>query len=160
MNVERIERTLLSIQEKLLNNENLLKLLYYSNPDPLSGALVDRVDGEELITLNPILKYGPAESINNFISLGLPQVNEQDSSIIIEIDIAIFCNVDGWILNNRQIRIMQIIKEMQQTIENKNFNTSGSLQLNGMTPAILDDLGFAGYYVSAKLVDNVQEIDI
>ena len=98
--------------------------------------------------------------INNFISLGLPQVNEEDRSIIIEFDIAVFCSSADWVLNNRQIRLMQIIKEIQLTLENKNFNTSGALQISGMTPSVLDELGFAGYYISARLVDNIQEINI
>ena len=160
MNIERIEKTLFSMQDRLLNNQDLLKLLYYADNNPLLNDDVSRSDGENLIKLNPMFKYGPTESINNFISLGLPNVNDLDDYTVIQFDIAVFCSNNNWVLDNRQIRIMQIIKEIQLTLENKNFNTSGALIITDMTPAVLDDLGFAGYYITGKVVDNIQELPI
>jgi hypothetical protein len=96
--LSNLNKTLYAIKNKLLNNEDLTKLLYYSVPNPLEQANLTTAQKNTVITLNPIVEYNtdPNSTINNFISIGVPMIGYGDNTegVLVKIDLALVCHVD------------------------------------------------------------------
>lgn len=96
--ISNINKTLYAIKNKLLNNNNLTKLLYHSVANPLEQADLTTAQKEQVVVLNPIVEYNtdPDTTINNFISIGVPMVvyGTNLEGVIIKINIAIVCHTD------------------------------------------------------------------
>ena len=96
--ISNINKTLFAIKSKLVNNNNITKLLYYSVANPLEQAELTTAEKEQVVVLNPIVEYNtdPNNTINNFISIGVPMVvyGNNLEGVIIKINIAIVCHTD------------------------------------------------------------------
>ena len=53
--ISNLNKTLYAIKNKLLNNDELTKLLYYSVPNPLEQTNITTAQNNTVITLNPIV---------------------------------------------------------------------------------------------------------
>ena len=164
MNIfNNVADTMYKVKSQLVNNQDLMKLLRYSVADPLSEADVSEEDADKLVTLEPIIDYGVQEGneINNFISLGLPAIDNFNNSVeptFIQFDIAVFSNSQYWELDNKKIRLMEIMSEIYDTINNEKFTLSGRLIIDGVRPSVLEDKYFVGYYLRAYIIDSELEI--
>jgi hypothetical protein len=96
--ISNLNKTLYAIKNKLLNNDELTKLLYYSVPNPLEQTNLTTAQKNTVITLNPIVEYNtdPNSTINHFISIGVPMIGYGDNTegVLIKIDLALVCHVD------------------------------------------------------------------
>lgn len=98
--ISNLNKTLYAIRNKLLNDDQIVKLLFHAVPNPFDEELIDPTpeQRELLITLNPIVEYNtnPEQQLNNFISIGIPVVAFGDNTegVIIRIELAIVCHVD------------------------------------------------------------------
>jgi hypothetical protein len=96
--ISNLNKTLYAIKTKLINNNDLTKLLFYSVPNPLEQEDLTTTQKNQVITLNPIVEYNtdPNNTINNFIAIGVPVVGYGNSTegVLIQIELAIVCHVD------------------------------------------------------------------
>lgn len=94
--LSNLNKTLYAIRQKLINNNTIVKSLYYSVANPLQQDDLTTTQKESVILLNPIVEYNTDSNnnLNNFIAIGVPMVVYGDNleGVVIRINIAIVCH--------------------------------------------------------------------
>jgi hypothetical protein len=161
--ISNLNKTLYAIKNKLLNNDELTKLLYYSVPNPLEQTNLTTAQKNTVITLNPIVEYNtdPNNTINNFISIGIPIIGFGDKTegVLIRFDIAIVCHVDYWELNNNRLRLMKIAEVVFNELNEQKFSLSGKLVIDNFKPEIFQN-NLVGYRLTGFMVDTDLDIEL
>ena len=118
------------IVKRLASNQNLVKLLYYNDKDPLSKEdlseeLIEQEVFERLIKVIP--RIGPKEYSNSMISMiiaqGTPNENNEFEDIIINFEI--FVPITQWIIKDTNFRPFKIMGEIQKSLVGKRINGLG-----------------------------------
>ncbi len=137
MNVRNLGELGISLQKiitRLQTNQNLLKLLYYTDKDPLNNPdLTDEqiksLVFEKLIKITP--RVGPKETATSLISLRVVtgQMNGQNDQIQdIDLAIEVVVPLTQWIIKDSNLRPFAIMGEILKTLNNKNVNGLGKIQ--------------------------------
>ena len=132
------------IVKRLLANQNLLKLLYYTDKDPLSHddltpeQIQDEIF-EKLVKIVP--RVGPKETAHSLIAIriararGLASNNEFKA---VHISIEIFVPMTQWIIKDSNLRPFAIMGEIHRSLNNKTIDglgkmLGGDFQINFLT---------------------------
>ena len=135
------------IVKRLLANQNLLKLLYYTDKDPLShdDLTPEQIQDEifnKLVKIVP--RVGPKETAHSIIAVriararGLASNNEFKS---VNISIEVFVPMTQWIIKDTNLRPFAIMGEVQKSLNGKKIEglgklTGGDFSLNFLTEEI------------------------
>lgn len=135
------------IMKRLLANQNLLKLLYYTDKDPLSHEdLTDEQIQEEIFEklIKIVPRVGPKETAKSIIALRIANgrglaTNNEFKSVIISIEI--FVPMTQWVIKDTNLRPFAIMGEIQKSLNNKKIEglgklTGGDFDLNFLTEEI------------------------
>lgn len=135
------------IMKRLLANQDLLKLLYYTNKDPLSqpDLTEQQIQNEvfdKLVKITP--RIGPKETANSIISVRFIQgrrdrSNNEFENIIVSVES--FVPLTQWVIKGANLRPFAIMGEIQKTLNNKTINglgkmVGGDFDLNFLTEEI------------------------
>ena len=137
------------IVKRLLANQNLLKLLYYTDKDPLSheDLTQEQIQNEVFEKLVKIVpRVGPKETAHSIIAVrivrgrGLATNNEFKN---LTISIEVFVPMTQWIIKDTNLRPFAIMGEIQKSLNNKKIEglgklTGGDFDLNFLTEEISD----------------------
>ena len=138
-NYEELGENLQLISKRLMANKNLIKLLYYTDKDPLSGAdlseeQIQKEVFEKLIRIVP--RVGPKETANSIVVIevkeGTPDTENtefQELMIVIEI----FVPLTQWIVKNKSLRPFLIMSEINKSLNGKTINGLGKIKNRGFT---------------------------
>ncbi|MDY4524423.1 MAG: hypothetical protein SPE03_05240 [Treponema sp.] len=138
-NYEELGENLQLISKRLMANKNLLKWLYYTDKDPLSGAdlseeQIQKEVFEKLIRIVP--RVGPKETANSIVVIevkeGTPDTENtefQELMIVIEI----FVPLTQWIVKNKSLRPFLIMSEINKSLNGKTINGLGKIKNRGFT---------------------------
>lgn len=135
------------IIKRLLANQNLLKLLYYTDKDPLNHEdLTDEQIKEEVFgkLVKVVPRVGPKETAHSIIVLriargqGLTSNNEFRN---IMISIEVFVPLTQWIIKDSNLRPFAIMGEVQKSLNGKKIEglgkmSGGDFALNFLTEEI------------------------
>ena len=133
-NCADIGNNLQRIVKGLMGNQNLVKLLYYTNDDPLGekeleAAQIKKDIYEKLIKVVP--RVGPKEMANSIISIRIVNGKKnfsnnefKDVTIVVES----FVPLTQWIIKNENLRPFAIMGEIQKTLDGKTVNGLGKLE--------------------------------
>lgn len=146
-NCRELGENLQKIVKRLLANDNLVNLLYYTNKDPLNQPfLTDEQKIEEvyekLIKIVP--RVGPKETANSLIVIrvvkGVPLSSNSEFKDV-QIAIEVFVPLSQWIIKNSNLRPFAILGEIQDSLNGKNINglgkmRGGDFELNFLTDEI------------------------
>lgn len=148
------------IVSRLMNNQNLLKLLYYTGKDPLSEAdLTEKQIQEEvyekLVKIVP--RVGPKETANSLISLRVVRANTTTDNMEFRnviFHIEVFVPMTQWFIKNSNLRPFCILGEIQKSLNGKIINglgriVGGDFSLNFLTDEI------SCYEVEYQIIDYV-----
>lgn len=148
------------IFKRLQTNQNLLKLLYYTDKDPLSKPdlteeQIKKEVFEKLIKIVP--RVGPKETAHSIIALqvvrGRP-VSSNDEFENTGFVVEIFVPLTQWILKNESLRPFLIMGELKQSLKDKTINGMGKMRYTGY------DLNFLTDEISSyKMTFNIQVYD-
>ena len=135
------------IVKRLLANQNLLKLLYYTDKDPLSheDLTQEQIQNEifeKLVKIVP--RVGPKETAHSIIAVriararGLASNNEFKN---VNISIEVFVPMTQWIIKDTNLRPFAIMGEIQKSLNGKKIEglgklTGGDFSLNFLTEEI------------------------
>jgi hypothetical protein len=136
-NCEEIGVNLQKIMNRLFENENLIKLLYYTDKDPYSHNEIDFKENgfiqkeiyEKLIKIIP--RVGPKETANSIIVIkvaGGSTDNNNSEFKNIRIDIETFVPLTQWIIKDDNLRPFAIMGEIQSSLNDKTINGLGKIQ--------------------------------
>ena len=135
------------IIKRLLANQNLLKLLYYTDKDPLSheDLTQEQIQNEVFEKLVKIVpRVGPKETAHSIIAVriararGLASNNEFKN---VNISIEVFVPMTQWIIKDTNLRPFAIMGEVQKSLNGKKIEglgklTGGDFSLNFLTEEI------------------------
>ena len=122
------------IVKRLLANQNLLKLLYYTDKDPLSheDLTSDQIQDEVFEKLVKIVpRVGPKETAHSLIAVriararGLANNNEFKT---VHISIEIFVPMTQWIIKDTNLRPFAIMGEIQKSLNGKKIEGLGKME--------------------------------
>lgn len=132
---------LIKMMKRLLANKELLRLLIYTDKDPLnpekpeikaSDAYLNGDNG--VIRIIPII--GTKENSQSIITLrvlkGVPSMNNTDF-LDIYFAIEIFVPTEQWVIKGDNLRPYSIMGEIQKTLEGKNINGLGTIRGSGFS---------------------------
>ena len=132
---------------KVLSNQRLMKLLYYTMKDPLSQPnLTDEqatsLFGKQIKTVPKLYVDGSVLaymiiSFDNFIESSNPEFRDN----IIEFDI--ICHFDSWQLNDFDLRPYRIAAELDSMLDKQKLTGIGLLEFVGASQIVLNS-EFAG----------------
>ena len=137
------------IVKRLMANQNLVKLLYYTDKDPLNNPdltpeqLKEEVF-EKLIKIVP--RVGPKETAHSIISVRFTRgrqniANNQFKDVTISVEV--FVPLTQWIIKDTNLRPFAIMGEVQKSLDGKTIDglgkmTGGDFDLNFLTEEISD----------------------
>jgi hypothetical protein len=135
------------IMKRLLANQNLLKLLYYTDKDPLSHddltpeQIQDEVF-EKLVKIVP--RVGPKETAHSIIAVRIARARGLASNSEfknVNISIEVFVPMTQWIIKDTNLRPFAIMGEVQNSLNGKKIEglgklTGGDFSLNFLTEEI------------------------
>ena len=135
------------IIKRLMSNQNLLKLLYYTDKDPLSQPdLTEKQIKEEVYEklIKIIPRVGPKETAHSIVTVRFirgrrnPNNNEFEN---ISVAVESFVPLTQWIIKDINLRPFAILGEIQKTLNGKTINglgkmIGGDFDLNFLTEEI------------------------
>lgn len=158
-NLEDVGTNLQKVVSRLQSNQQLLKLLYYTDKDPYSGEdlTTDQIKNEiyeKLIKVVP--RIGFKETAKSIISLRLvrgtanPGNNEFRD---FRLDIEVFVPLTQWFIKDSNLRPFAIMGEIHKSLNNKTIDglgkmVGGDFQINFLTDEISSyemNYGFTSY---------------
>ena len=132
---------LINIMKRLLANQNLLRLLSYTDKDPLNKNKEDikpenaYLQGDNgVVRIIPVI--GSKEDAKSIITLrvlkGVPSTNNSEF-LDIYFSIEVFVPNEQWIIKGDNLRPYSIMGEIQKSLENKRINGLGTISGSGFT---------------------------
>ncbi len=147
-----VGENLMKIIRRLMVNQTLLKMLYYTDKDPLSQPdipedIIKHDIYNKLIRIIP--KLAPVEDGKSIISIKVDSAEKnfntefRDVKIIVEV----FVPITQWFLKSDNLRPYIILGEVQKSLEGKSINGMGRIYCEGFS-----------YYFGADDMTVFQEI--
>lgn len=133
------------ITKRLLANQNLLKLLYYTDKDPLNKPDIndDIIKNEIFDTLIKIVpRLKPRETARSIVAFRVTKgrktkINDEFQDI--EIAFEVFVPLTQWILKDVSLRPFLIMSEIEKSLDGKEINGLGKIQSGGFDINFLTD---------------------
>ena len=146
------------IISRLQANQNLLKLLYYTDKDPLShdDLTADEIRDhvyEKLIKVVP--RVGPKETAQSLISMRVTRGitnhgNDEFRDFLIQFEV--FVPLTQWFIKDSNLRPFAIMGEMQKSLNNKTIDGLGKMEGGDFSINFLTD-EISCYEVSYSITD-------
>lgn len=122
------------IMERLTANKNLLKLLYYTDKDPLgkpdlTEAQIRNEIDEKLILMVP--RIGPFETSQSRLSIRVVSGvtnSENDEFQAYRFDIEIFTPLTNWFIKDQNLRPFAIMSEVKKSLQGKEIQGLGKIR--------------------------------
>lgn len=133
-NCREIGENLQKIVRRLMANDNLVNLLYYSNKDPLNNPPLTQEEKnekvfEKLIKIVP--RVGPKETAQSVISIRVIDGTKMGANTEfrrIKIGIEVFVPLTQWIIKDTNLRPFAILGEIEESLEGKVINGLGKIE--------------------------------
>lgn len=121
------------IMKRLLANQKLLKLLYYTDMDPLNqpdltSEQIREEVFERLIKITP--RIGPKETAHSVVTMRITRArdNQRNNEFKdVNISFEVFVPLTEWIIKDTQLRPFAILGEIQESLDGKTINGLGRL---------------------------------
>lgn len=132
-NCAEIGENAMKIIKRLMSNQNLVKLLYYTDKDPLSHEDLTKEEIDEKVFqkyIKVIPRLGPTEDSHSIVAMLITQGNTNENSefrnIIIQFEI--FVPITQWIIKDTNFRPFKIMGEIQKSLKGKKINGLGRIE--------------------------------
>lgn len=133
-NCKEIGENLQLIVRRLLANNNLVKLLYYNDVDPLShNELTEEQKQDEVFgkLIKIVPKVTTQETTNSVVVVKVGngrQLPDNNEFRRVGIDIEVFVPLTTWVFKNSNLRPFAILGEIQESLQGKKVNGLGKLE--------------------------------
>ena len=146
-NCAEIGEHLHKIVKRLMANDNLVNLLYYTDKDPLSQPhLTDQEKKEKVFEklIKIVPRVGPKETANSIIAIRVvngSKLNSNTEFRNVKIAVEVFVPLTQWIIKDTNLRPFAILGEIENSLEGKTVNglgkiDGGNFDLNFLTEEI------------------------
>lgn len=139
--LQEMGSNLIKMMKRLLANQNLLRLLTYTDKDPLALDKADIKASEAylqgdngVVRIIPVI--GAKENSQSIITLrvlkGVPSMDNPEF-LDIYFSIEVFVPNEQWIIKGDNLRPYSIMGEIQKSLEGKNINGLGTIRGSGFS---------------------------
>ena len=146
-NCKEIGENLQKIVRRLMANDNLVNLLYYTDKDPLSQPyLTEEQKKEEVYNklIKIIPRVGPKETAHSIIAVRVvngSKIGANSEFRNLKISVEVFVPLTQWIIKDTNLRPFAILGEIEESLEGKTVNglgkmEGGDFELNFLTEEI------------------------
>ena len=154
-NLSEIGENAQKIVKRLMSNQDLVKLLYYTDKDPLSH---DDFTPEELKTkiyqkvIKIIPRIGPKEGAESIITINIVGGNQNENNEFknIGVNVEVLVRLTQWLIKDDNLRPFKIMGEVQKSLNGKTINGLGKMTGGD----------FALNYISDEVIDYIQYFTI
>lgn len=133
-NCEEIGVNLQKIVNRLMANDDLVNLLYYSTKDPLnSPPLSNEKKKEEIFEklIKIVPRVGPREDAKSFIVLRVVGAHKMPGNTefkTVKIAIEVFVPLTQWIIKDTNLRPFAILGQIEKSLSGKTINGLGKIE--------------------------------
>ena len=135
--LQEMGENLQTIVKRLIANQNLLKLLYYTDKDPFSHAdLSENTIKTEVFNklIKIVPKLDPKETATSIISFRVVRgrktsTNGEFNNITINFEV--FVPLTQWIIKDVSLRPFLIMSEIEKSLDGKTINGLGKMESMG-----------------------------
>lgn len=146
-NLSDLGLNLQKIVKRLYNNQNLLKLLYYTGKDPCSEQdLTDQQIKDEIYEkmIKVVPRIGSKETAQSIVTIRIVRGTSNSGNNEFrdfEIDIEVFVPLTQWFIKDSNLRPFAIMGEIHKSLNNKTIDglgkmVGGDFQINFLTDEI------------------------
>ena len=139
--LQEMGSNLIKMMKRLLANQNLLRLLTYTDKDPLALDKADVKANEAylqgdngVVRIIPVI--GAKENSQSIITLrvlkGIPSMDNPEF-LDIYFSLEVFVPNEQWIIKGDNLRPYSIMGEIQKSLEGKNINGLGTIRGSGFS---------------------------
>ncbi len=157
-NFSQVGKDLQLIMEKIIENDNLAKLLYYGEKNAISK---ENLDAEiKLSMINDYIRVVPVLpkdlEAKNYIIVQFDSFSPNSTDPMIYKDFVltfdIFCNAQNWILDDYQLRPYAIMNEIDKMFNMSKLNSSGPINFIGANSIIINE-NLLGFNLAYRIYD-------
>ena len=132
-NLRELGENLQKIMKKLMQNQRLMKLLYYTDKDPLGHedipqeVIVHEIY-EKFLRVTPKLDDHVTQNTVAILYVTHGYRNRSNREFRdIDLEIEIFCPLESWFIKSDNLRPFMILGEIQDSLEGLKINGMGQL---------------------------------
>lgn len=133
-NCAEVGENLQKIMTRLMANDNLVNLLYYTSKDPLNQPHLTEQEKKEKIfekLIKIIPRVGPKEDASSIIAIRVisgHKMNSNSEFKDVKIGIEVFVPLTQWIIKDTNLRPFAILGEIEKSLNEKTINGLGKLR--------------------------------
>lgn len=133
-NCREIGENLQKVMTRLMANDRLVNLLYYTDKDPYSHEPLTAEQKKELVyekLIKIIPRIGPKETAHSIVAIKVDNglKNPQNTEFRnIKIDVEIFVPLTQWLIKDTNLRPFAILGEIEESLDGKSINGLGKMQ--------------------------------
>lgn len=132
-NCRELGENLQKIVKRLMANDNLVNLLYYTGKDPLNEPhLTEEQKREEIFEklIKIVPRIGTFEDAKSVVSISVSGGSKLGSNTEfrnVRIIVEVFVPMSQWIIKNSNLRPFAILGEIEESLEGKTVNGLGRI---------------------------------
>ena len=133
-NCREVGENLQKIVKRLMANDRLVNLLYYTDKDPLNQPhLTEEQKREEVFEklIKVIPRVGPKEDAKSIIAIRVVNGHKMTSNTEfrnVKISVEVFVPLTQWIIKDTNLRPFAILGEIEESLDGKTINGLGKMQ--------------------------------
>lgn len=146
-NCREIGENLQKIVQRLMANDRLVNLLYYTDKDPLNQPYLTQEQKKELVfekLIKMVPRVGPKEDAKSIIVIKVCNAHTIPSNTEfknVKIQIETFVPITQWFIKDSNLRPFLILGEIEESLNGKTVNglgkmMGGDFELNFLTDEI------------------------
>lgn len=143
-NCREIGENLQLIIKRLMANDTLVNLLYYTDKDPLSQTPLTAEQKQEFVfekLIKIIPKIGTKETAHSIVSVRVTQGSRISNNEFknVQISIEVFVPLTQWIIKDTNLRPFAILGAIQESLDDKVINGVGKMHGGDFVLSFLTD---------------------
>lgn len=157
-NCAELGEHLQTIVKRLMANDDLVKLLYYTDADPLAKPNLTEEEKKEKIfgkLIKILPRVGPRDTANSLVVLRIVnglRLSENSEFKNVELEIGVFTPLTEWIMKGTNLRPFAILGEIQKSLDGKTINGLGKMSGGDFDLDLLTE-EFSCYISTYSIVD-------
>lgn len=156
-----VEKDAALIMDRIYENRNLQKLLYYNTPDALDRERLNEEQMQDLIANN--IKFTPKIHVDRLVETYLlinfdgfqTTYNPEFRDNVIEFDI--ICHIDQWMLRDFKLRPFRIAAELDSMLDKKHLTNMGRMEFLSLDSKLIENDEYAGMCLRYRVVHGGED---
>ena len=132
-NCRELGENLQKIVHRLMSNDRLVNLLYYTDKDPLNQPYLTWEQKQELVfekLIKMVPRIGPKEDAKSIVVIKAVQAGKVPNNTEfknVKIQIEVFVPLTQWFIKDSNLRPFLILGEIEESLNNKTVNGLGKM---------------------------------